>query len=1154
MWLRILVLAGCYFVAGRIGLLMAIPPGIATAFWPAAGVALAGVLLWGYRVWPGVLLGSFLANIWTTLSFDGTIPSVFLPVGIAAGAALQALLGAMIVRYMIKLPNPLHREHDVAIVLALVIPLSCLLNATIGSLLLWLTATIPSGELAFTWWTWWIGDTIGGTLVTPIVLVWHTRDQPDWPRRPITILIPLVLLAGGVLVLFGYTDAREQERARGAFDAQTKSLTQAIEIRLEAALGALNGMRSFHGNRPNTADQQKFSSAARQIVVPRAPVLALTWTPRITREQRTEFEASARKDFAEGYGVRQFDEGKLIEATARGDYYPILYREPEERASLGFDVASEADRRAALEHASERAAPIATAPILASRENGENKAILVFLPIYRDGFAPDAAGQRREAVVGYVIAIVKVGRLIDLAWEAGAADGIDFSMYDATDPTQRRLAFARDSTRLDQTPPPEIPRPRMLEGLKKRTMIETAGRRWMLEFQQTPEYAATQRSLQAWWVLAVGMLLTGILGAFLLVVTGRAAHIAKLVDERTAELAQANTAMTVEINERKRAEESLRQSEERFRILVERTTEYAIFMLDPKGNIITWNQGAERIKGYRAEEIVGRHFSRFYPEEAVRERTFARGLAIARETGSFEDEGWRVRKDGSRIWVRGTITPIRDNAGNLLGFWKIVRDLTEDRSAKEELRTSEERFRALTQSINDAVVSADADGNIVYWNRSAERTFGYSAEEMLGKPLALLLSETYREAHRLDMERLRAIGESRIVGSVIELEARRKDGQHFPIELSLAVWETAQGRFFSGILRDITERKQTEAAIEESRRFVERIAEMIPSILYVQDLRDQRIIYVNFRIETILGYVAADFKRPGMDVFRQNYHPEDLARLEWLQERYQAAEDHEVIDTEFRFRHANGEWRWFHNRSTIFMREDDGTPRQVIGIAQDITERKRLEEEVLEIATLEQRRIGQELHDGTGQELTGMCMLADNLTDALRELGLGEAHQASRIAQGLRHALTKVKALSRGLIPVEVDAQGLMAALTELATRINDLHGVSCVFECAEVVAIDDNFIAMQLYRIAQEAIANALKHGNPANIRVSLEAKGDYITLRVADDGVGFGDLEKTTEGMGLRIMRYRASQIGAQFSVRSEPEHGTIIASTLFRGSHHE
>ncbi|HUY91015.1 MAG TPA: PAS domain S-box protein [Pirellulales bacterium] len=210
---------------------------------------------------------------------------------------------------------------------------------------------------------------------------------------------------------------------------------------------------------------------------------------------------------------------------------------------------------------------------------------------------------------------------------------------------------------------------------------------------------------------------------------------------------------------------------------------------------------------------------------------------------------------------------------------------------------------------------------------------------------------------------------------------------------------------------------------------------------------------------------------------------------------------------------------------------------KVIGIAsivRDITEQKALEREVLDIAGREQRRIGQDLHDGTGQELTGLAMLSQRLAAMLEEKCAPEAKMAAKIADGLDDALRRVRILSRGLVPVQLDREGLMAALADLAARTSDLHDVVCTFQCTVPVCIPNNDVATNLYRMSQEAVTNAVKHGSAKHICISLAVDGDRITLKVADDGLGLKPSAETAAfGMGLRIMRYRAQLIGAKLEV---------------------
>ncbi|MCH7685743.1 MAG: sensor histidine kinase, partial [Planctomycetes bacterium] len=205
-----------------------------------------------------------------------------------------------------------------------------------------------------------------------------------------------------------------------------------------------------------------------------------------------------------------------------------------------------------------------------------------------------------------------------------------------------------------------------------------------------------------------------------------------------------------------------------------------------------------------------------------------------------------------------------------------------------------------------------------------------------------------------------------------------------------------------------------------------------------------------------------------------------------------------------------------------------------------------LQKEVLQIATDEQRRIGQDLHDTTAQELTGLVYLAQSLCSQLQEKSLPESKTAEKITEGLKRAAKQLRTIAKGLIPVEVGSEGLMSGLLELAAATSDMNGIRCRFQCEQPVAVADDRIATQLYRIAQEAVTNAVKHGRPEHVQLTLERSGETITLKISDDGVGIPD-QPVGRGMGLQIMTYRAGLIGANLEIGASDKGGTLVTCTL-------
>ena len=222
------------------------------------------------------------------------------------------------------------------------------------------------------------------------------------------------------------------------------------------------------------------------------------------------------------------------------------------------------------------------------------------------------------------------------------------------------------------------------------------------------------------------------------------------------------------------------------------------------------------------------------------------------------------------------------------------------------------------------------------------------------------------------------------------------------------------------------------------------------------------------------------------------------------------------------------------------------------GILRDISRRKELEREVVEIASLEQRRIGQDLHDSVSQELTALSMLAGDLAETLRSDPSNGSQLVERMVQGLQRSQQELRAVMRGLLPVAVDAEGLMAALSDLANRTQQEGKVTCVFDCPKPVLVEDNLIATHLYLIAQEAVHNAVKHARCQNIRISVESD-HLLVLRVQDDGIGIPDQPTENHGgLGLRIMRNRAAIIRATLTIEPAKPAGTVVTCALARKNH--
>jgi PAS domain S-box-containing protein len=299
----------------------------------------------------------------------------------------------------------------------------------------------------------------------------------------------------------------------------------------------------------------------------------------------------------------------------------------------------------------------------------------------------------------------------------------------------------------------------------------------------------------------------------------------------------------------------LRDSEERFRLLVESVRDYAIFMLSPSGHVLTWNAGAERFKGYKAQEIIGQHFSRFYPPEALASGLPEHELEVASATGVFEDEGWRVRKDGSLFWANVVITAVRDARGELVGFAKVTRDLTQRRGHEEELRRSEERLRLLIEGVADyAIFMLDPNGQVATWNAGAERIKGYTAGEIIGRHFSVFYPEQARESGWPEHE-LQVAAEK---GSFTDIGWRvRKDGTTFWANVTLTALRDDTGRLigYAKLTRDLTEAKRIETADQQREEMLDAERNARMAAQRATRLKDEFLATLSHELRTPLSSI-----------------------------------------------------------------------------------------------------------------------------------------------------------------------------------------------------------------------------------------------------------------------------------------------------------
>jgi PAS domain S-box-containing protein len=656
---------------------------------------------------------------------------------------------------------------------------------------------------------------------------------------------------------------------------------------------------------------------------------------------------------------------------------------------------------------------------------------------------------------------------------------------------------------------------------------------------------------------------------------------AELLDE-LRELRQKHTALEGVAAALKVANEHLKQSEERFRAIANYGCDWETWVA-PNGEIKWLNPAVEVFTGYSCDEYMnlpGRLQQIVCDKDRDRIMShFAKGL---KQKKSANDVEFQIkRKDGALKWVSVSYQPMYADNGKYLGLRSSIRDISKRKQAEQVLRETEARFRAIAESSPDAIITTDSTGKILYWNKAAETIYGYKAKEIVGKSIELLRPEGKRPVDRKNRENFIKTGRSPYIGKTVEGPARKKDGTDFLSETSTSYWKSGDQIFFSGIVRDVTERKLLEKSLQQEKHFSDTLINSLPGVYYLVD-GSGNFVRWNRNLEVITGYSA---KRLHKTNAFSLIHEDDRALAK---NKVKDVINNGVAEVEMRLLVKNGTAR--HYLFTGSRVDVDGHT-YITGLGIDITERKHMEHELknthealekkvkqrtaelreankrlqiseeylkkfagilLSAREEERKNIAVTIHD----ELGSMAIAVDSQISIAREECNENNKQATFKAltnaqAALRKAVVDLRKLAVDLRPPNLEIMGLNAALTDFIDRAKEQTKLKIVFrnELGNKKISED--MAIVIYRVIQEALTNIMKHAKAKTAQISLYAEKRNINLEISDDGAGC-DLQKALyrkgkPKIGIEGMRERVESMGGEFIITSAPTQGTQLKAML-------
>jgi diguanylate cyclase (GGDEF)-like protein/PAS domain S-box-containing protein len=800
-----IIVAIAYFVGGHAGLLLANLPGNAAAIWPAAGVALAAILVSGTQILPGILLGSIFVQTSAFLDASSTeriISSLSIGIIISVAAMCQAWIGAKLVRRIFDHDEALLKERSIILFCLLTGPVSCLVSATVSVSTLWFKEIVTTTDIPLAWSTWWAGDSIGVLVFTPIILCFLARPRHIWRQRINNVAIPLCILSILAFIVYDFSYKKELQHIEDEFEKNTINFKYELESNIKLHLNTTNDLKEFFDS-SNKVTPEEFPRFVQPKLSRYPEIQALEWIPKVLHKDRESFEDHLGTQIK----IQNYN-GKMEVSGKKEFYFPIQYLEPitGNENALGFDISNNTAAMKAAEAACVSGKVTVSDAIKLMQETSDQISVVFYAPVYKK----DVPIEKCESLSGFVASVFRLeNEIINIQKKL---PDIKLSVL----LKNNSLLLFNNVPKKDKTQ--TIPNKFQLE---RSYQLPVANQQWDLIFSPTTGFISTYSSWTVWLIIVGGFLIAGLSGMGLLMLTGRTLQTEQKIKLRTAEL-------QIEVIQHRLSKKAIAESEVKFRNLVEGSLQGIIVHNNFKP--LFANQKCADIFGYsNPEEILELDsiLEAFWaPEEHDRIEQYKTNRMKGDEViNLYECRG--NRKDGSFFWFENHVTLV-DWSSEKAIMGAII-DITDRKQTKDELLASNERIRAISMSSTIAmIIAVDQNGNIISWNSAAEKTFGYKETEILGTSLIEIIPERYRSAHKQGFQRAAEMEEFRIIGKTVELHGLKKNGDEFPIELSLGTWKKDEKRYFSAIINDISDRKQTEQSLSRVNLQLNTIIESEP--------------------------------------------------------------------------------------------------------------------------------------------------------------------------------------------------------------------------------------------------------------------------------------------------------------------------------------